>query len=71
MYVASPRRCSLLRRTLYRYRDRFEDYEVRLAKKLAKKAEAQNSAGTQPAMLKFLGRMHDSLQIALWLSLSF
>jgi peptidyl-prolyl cis-trans isomerase-like 2 len=39
----------LLRRTLSSYQDPFEDYKVRLAKKLAKKAEAQNSAGTQPA----------------------
>lgn len=30
------------------YQDPFDDYKVRLAKKLAKKAEAQNSAGTQP-----------------------
>ncbi len=47
--VALPRRCSLLRRTLYRYQDPFEEYKVRQAKKLAKKAEAQSSAGTQPA----------------------
>ena len=39
----------MLRRTLSSYQDPFEDYKVRLAKKLAKKAEAQNSAGTQPA----------------------
>lgn len=31
------------------YQDPFEDYKVRLAKKLAKKAEAQNSASAQPA----------------------
>jgi peptidyl-prolyl cis-trans isomerase-like protein 2 len=32
------------------YQDPFDDYKVRLAKKLAKKAEAQNSAGIQPAI---------------------
>ena len=31
------------------YQDPFEDYKVRLAKKLAKKAEAQNPASAQPA----------------------
>jgi len=31
------------------HQDPFEDYKVRLAKKLAKKAEAQSSAGTQQA----------------------
>jgi len=31
------------------YQDPFEDYKVRLAKKLAKKAEAQNSASNQAA----------------------
>ncbi|KAI0257441.1 cyclophilin-like protein [Lactifluus subvellereus] len=31
------------------YQDPFEDYKVRLAKKLAKKAEAQNSVGNQQA----------------------
>jgi peptidyl-prolyl cis-trans isomerase-like protein 2 len=40
----------LLRRTLSSYQDPFEDYKIRLAKKLAKKAEAQNSAGTQPTI---------------------
>jgi peptidyl-prolyl cis-trans isomerase-like 2 len=44
-----PRRCPLLRRTLSSYQDPFDEYKVRLAKKLAKKAEAQNSLGTQPA----------------------
>ncbi|KAI9512850.1 cyclophilin-like protein [Russula earlei] len=34
------------------YQDPFEDYKVRLAKKLAKKAEAQNSASTQPAVVE-------------------
>jgi peptidyl-prolyl cis-trans isomerase-like protein 2 len=46
----SRRRCPLLRRTLSSYQDPFDDYKVRLAKKLAKKAEAQNSAGIQPAI---------------------
>lgn len=32
---------------LYSHQDPFEDYKVRLAKKLAKKAEAQSSTGTQ------------------------
>lgn len=40
-------RCPSLRRRSYQ--DPFEDYKVRLAKKLAKKAEAQNSAGNQQA----------------------
>jgi len=31
------------------YQDPFDDYKARLAKKLAKKAEAQNSASNQPA----------------------
>jgi peptidyl-prolyl cis-trans isomerase-like protein 2 len=44
----SPRWRPLLRRALSSYQDPFDDYKVRLAKKLAKKAEAQNSAGTQP-----------------------
>jgi peptidyl-prolyl cis-trans isomerase-like protein 2 len=39
----------LLRRTLSSYQDPFDDYKVRLAKKLAKQAEAQNSVSTQPA----------------------
>jgi peptidyl-prolyl cis-trans isomerase-like 2 len=34
------------------YQDPFENYKVRLAKKLAKKAEAQNPAGTQPAAVE-------------------
>lgn len=34
---------------LYSHQDPFEDYKVRLAKKLAKKAEAQSSTGTQQA----------------------
>jgi len=38
----------LLRRT-HSYQDPFDDYKARLAKKLAKKAEAQNSASNQPA----------------------
>jgi peptidyl-prolyl cis-trans isomerase-like protein 2 len=38
----------LLRIRLSSYQDPFEDYKVRLAKKLAKTAEAQNSTGTQP-----------------------
>jgi peptidyl-prolyl cis-trans isomerase-like protein 2 len=33
----------------YSHQDPFEDYKVRLAKKLAKKAEAQSPAGTQQA----------------------
>lgn len=45
------RQCPLLRR-LYSYQDPFDDYKVRLAKKLAKKAEAQNSASTQPAAVE-------------------
>ena len=49
MYVPeSPQRCSSLRRP-HSYQDPFEDYKVRLAKKLAKKAEAQNSASNQAA----------------------
>ncbi len=50
VYEASPRWCLLLRRTLYRYQDPFEDYwyKIRLVKILTKKAEAQNSAGNQP-----------------------
>ena len=36
--------------TLHSYQDPFEEYKVRLAKKLAKKTEAQNSANNQPAM---------------------
>jgi peptidyl-prolyl cis-trans isomerase-like 2 len=39
------RRCPSLRR--HSHQDPFDDYKVRLAKKLAKKAEAQNSAGNQ------------------------
>jgi peptidyl-prolyl cis-trans isomerase-like protein 2 len=38
----------LLRRP-HSYQDPFDDYKARLAKKLAKKAEAQNSASNQPA----------------------
>jgi peptidyl-prolyl cis-trans isomerase-like protein 2 len=38
----------LLRRP-HSYQDPFEDYKSRLAKKLAKKAEAQNPASKQPA----------------------
>jgi peptidyl-prolyl cis-trans isomerase-like protein 2 len=45
----SPRRCPLLRRTLSSYQDPFDDYKARLAKKLAKQAEAQNPVSTQPA----------------------
>jgi peptidyl-prolyl cis-trans isomerase-like 2 len=33
---------------LYSYQDPFEEYKVRLAKKLAKKAEAQNPASARP-----------------------
>jgi peptidyl-prolyl cis-trans isomerase-like 2 len=48
MYVPKyPQRCSSLR--LHSYQDPFEDYKVRQAKKLAKKAEAQNAASNQPA----------------------
>jgi peptidyl-prolyl cis-trans isomerase-like 2 len=39
------RRCPSLRH--HSHQDPFDDYKVRLAKKLAKKAEAQNSAGNQ------------------------
>ncbi len=48
MYVPnSYKHCPSLRS--YSYQDPFQDYKVRLAKKLAKKAEAQSSAGTQQA----------------------
>ena len=48
MYVPDLyERCPSLRP--YSHQDPFEDYKVRLAKKLAKKAEAQSSAGTQQA----------------------
>lgn len=47
MYVSdSSQRCASLR--LHSYQDPFEDYKVRLAKKLAKKAEAQSAASNQP-----------------------
>ena len=48
MYVPDLyERCPPLRPNSHQ--DPFEDYKVRLAKKLAKKAEAQSSAGTQQA----------------------
>ena len=47
-------RCPSLRR-LHSYQDPFEDYKVRLAKKLAKKAGAQNSDSTRSTTKKELG----------------
>ena len=39
----------MLRITLSSYQDPFEEYKVRLSKKLAKQAEAQNPVSAQPA----------------------
>jgi peptidyl-prolyl cis-trans isomerase-like 2 len=42
---STHRCCPSLRR--HSHQDPFDDYKIRFAKKLAKKAEAQNSAGNQ------------------------
>jgi len=55
----------IARRTLCKYQDAFDGYKVRLAKKLAKKAEAQNSPGNPTNNCS----SHDvcmSVRVALW-----